>query len=38
MKITEQNTGISRSTKTDSVGEYTVPYLTPGSYNIDVDS
>ena len=38
IKITEQDTGISRSTKTDSVGEYTAPHLTPGSYRIDVES
>jgi outer membrane receptor protein involved in Fe transport len=36
--VTEQDTGIIRTTKSDSGGQYTVPYLPSGTYRIDITS
>ncbi len=34
---TQVSTGVARSTTTSSTGEYTLPYLNPGSYRVDVE-
>nr|MBA3440585.1 carboxypeptidase regulatory-like domain-containing protein [Pyrinomonadaceae bacterium] len=37
VRATEVNTGVSRSVQTDQAGNYTVPYLTPGLYRVEVE-
>jgi hypothetical protein len=34
---TETNTGVSRSTQTSAEGVYSLPFLNPGTYKVDVD-
>src|SRR5436190_20033820 len=36
--VTETQTGISRKTTTTSDGVYTVPYLAPGVYRVEVEN
>src|SRR5216684_8189906 len=36
--VTETQTGVSRKTTTTSDGVYTVPYLAPGVYRIEVEN
>src|SRR5207245_5272056 len=35
--VTETQTGVSRKTTTTSDGVYTVPYLAPGVYRVEVE-
>src|SRR5438128_9690927 len=35
--VTESQTGVSRKTNTTSDGVYTVPYLAPGVYRVEVE-
>src|SRR5207245_10534493 len=35
--VTESQTGVSRKTNTTSDGVYTVPYLAPGVYPVEVE-
>jgi hypothetical protein len=37
VKVTETNTGVSRSTLTSAEGVYSLPFLSPGTYKVDVD-
>src|ERR1700678_4555372 len=34
---TETNTGVSRTTQTRAEGVYSLPFLNPGTYRVDVD-
>src|ERR1700735_2789485 len=34
---TEMNTGVSRSTQTSAEGVYSLPFLNPGTYKVDID-
>jgi hypothetical protein len=36
--VTETRTGVSRKTSTTSDGVYTIPYLTPGAYRVEVEA
>lgn len=36
--VTEEQTGVSRSTKSDSAGDYSLPYLSPCSYRMELES
>src|SRR5262249_13901609 len=36
--VTETQTGVSRKTTTSSDGVYTVPYLAPGVYRVEVET
>src|SRR5712664_4976799 len=36
--VTESQTGVSRKTSTTSDGVYTVPYLAPGVYRVEVEN
>lgn len=38
IRATEVNTGVSRSVQTDQAGNYTIPYLTPGLYRVEVEA
>src|ERR1700736_3764730 len=38
VKVTEQSTGIVRSTNTSVDGVYNVPYLNPGAYRMEVEA
>ena len=38
VRVTEEKTGVMRSTKSDSVGAYSLPYLPPGSYRMELES
>ncbi|MCU1292149.1 MAG: Cna domain protein [Bryobacterales bacterium] len=35
--VTQLSTGVSRSTTTNSSGDYTLPYLNPGSYRVEME-
>src|SRR5580692_9548032 len=35
--VTETNTGVSRSTQTSAEGVYSLPFLNPGTYKVDVE-
>src|SRR5205085_11375439 len=36
--VTETRTGVSRKSSTTSDGVYTIPYLTPGTYRVEVEA
>jgi hypothetical protein len=36
IKVTEVNTGIVRNASTSSAGTYTIPYLAPGNYTVEI--
>ena len=38
VKVTEQSTGVARSSTTSVDGVYNVPYLNPGVYKVEVDA
>jgi hypothetical protein len=38
VKVTNENTGISISTKTNESGNYSVPYLNPGNYKLECEA